>query len=48
MGIIGMNLNASYEEIVKEIELLLSFKERLKYNINLELFYSQLIIEMMR
>src|SRR5690554_169602 len=48
MGIIVMNLNASYEEIVKEIELLLSFKERLKYNINLELFYSQLIIEMMR
>lgn len=48
MGIIGVSLNSTYEEIVNEIELLLNFKERLKYNVNIELFYTQLIIEMMR
>lgn len=48
MGIIGLNIKSSYEEIVEEIETLLRFKERLKYNVNIELFYSQLIIEMMR
>lgn len=48
MGIIGVNLNSTHDEIVSEIELLLSFKERLKYNVNIELFYTQLMIEMMR
>lgn len=48
MGVIGLSLNLTYEEIVSEIELLLSFKERLRYNVNLDLFYTQLIIEMMR
>lgn len=48
MGIIGVSLNSTHEKIVDQIELLLSFKERLKYNVNIELFYTQLIIEMMR
>lgn len=48
IGIIGVNLNSNYERAVGEIEMLLSFKERLKYNVNIELFYTQLIIEMMR
>jgi len=48
MGIIGVNLNSPNDKIVDEIELLLSFKERLKYNVNIELFYTQLVIEMMR
>ena len=48
MGVIGVSLNSTYEKMVEEIELLLSFKERLKYNVNIELFYTQLIIEMMR
>ena len=48
MGVIGTNLNCTYEQVVAEIELLLKFKERLKYNVNIELFYTQLVIEMMR
>jgi len=48
MGVIGVNLNLTYNQIVEEIELLLRFKERLIYNVNIELFYTQLIIEMMR
>ena len=48
IGVIGVNLTQTYEKVVEEIELLLNFKERLKYNVNIELFYTQLIIEMMR
>ena len=48
ISMIGPSIKNSYNKILDEIELLLDFKERLRYNINLELFYTQLIIEMMR
>lgn len=44
---LGLNLESTYDELVDEIELILNFKERLRYNLNIELFYTQLIIEMM-
>jgi DNA polymerase-3 subunit delta' len=33
-----------FEGVIKEVEKFLSFKQRLKYNVNLELFYANLLI----
>jgi DNA polymerase-3 subunit delta' len=41
-------LDNDYEAKVREIEKLLSFKNRLNYNINLELFYADMLIEIVR
>ncbi len=41
-------LGSDYASKVGEVEKLLSFKQRLNYNINLELFYADLLIEIVR
>ncbi|MGI6768368.1 MAG: hypothetical protein ACOX43_04685 [Bacilli bacterium] len=41
-------LDNDYEAKVREIERLLNFKQRLNYNINLELFYADMLIEIVR
>jgi hypothetical protein len=33
-----------FEGVINEVEKFLSFKQRLKYNVNLELFYANLLI----
>ena len=48
MEAISMNLTKTYEQILDDIDLLLKYKDRLRYNVNLEMFYSQLVIEMTR
>lgn len=48
MALLGLYLDVDYENILKEAEILLEFKNRLKYNINIELFYAQLLIEIVR
>ncbi|MDD3999761.1 MAG: DNA polymerase III subunit delta' C-terminal domain-containing protein [Bacilli bacterium] len=41
-------LGNNYQRKIKEVEILLSFKQRLNYNVNLELFYADLLIEIVR
>lgn len=42
------HLDSDYEAKVREVEKLLNYKNRLNYNVNLELFYADLLIEIVR
>ncbi len=46
MQIISEFMQPDQEKIIKEVETILKFKQRLRYNVNLELFYAQLFIEL--
>lgn len=48
MEVIGNSVAADYERAVREIETILEFKQRMKYNVNLELLYADLLIEIVR
>ncbi|MGD9605435.1 MAG: AAA family ATPase [Bacilli bacterium] len=46
MQIISDYKHLNQDKIIKEVEIILKFKQRLRYNVNLELFYAQLFIEL--
>ncbi|HNZ50141.1 MAG TPA: AAA family ATPase [Bacilli bacterium] len=46
MQIISDQVCLKQDKIIKEVETILKFKQRLRYNVNLELFYAQLFIEL--
>lgn len=48
LGAVGMYVKEDLDELLSRVEMILEFKERLKYNLNIELFYTQLFIEMSR
>lgn len=46
--VVGELMTRNYEQSVIELESILSFKQRLKYNVNVELLYAQMLIEIAR
>lgn len=48
INLLGDNIDTDYYEIIKEVELIMKMKERLKYNVNLELLYIQMFLEIAR
>jgi len=45
---ISGKIDLNYEKMVNELEKILEFKQKLKYNINMELFYAHMLIEIAR
>ena len=42
------NMNGDYKRIYKQVDTMVSFKGRMKFNVNLETMYMQMFIEVMR
>lgn len=45
---LSLFVNEDYQKMTQEVQMLLKYKQRLKYNVNIELLYYEMFLEMMR
>lgn len=48
LEMLSIFVNVNYQKVTEEIEMLLEYKNRIKYNVNIELMYTEMLLEMMR
>jgi len=46
MQVVGEFMTDKHDKVISELETILKFKQRIKYNVNLELMYAQMFVEL--